>query len=416
MNNRRSVLRGIFLAGLMVCLFFGLMGAARVQAQTPATYTVQPGDTLGVIATRFGVTLEALVAANGIADVNVISVGQVLVIPGADTLLPVAIAYPGDSLAGLAARVGTSVEQMAALNSMEGAARLFPGQPVRIPPGVTRDGALRFGAVTDVRLPGQIVQGRTGRLVVQSSRPLSLTATWNGLPLHFQPPYPSPDEQWQTAFLPTPALLGPGPFAVEIGYKTGSGTVISQTFSVLVVPGQYETQLLEMSQETIGLLDPQFTQPEIEKLYALWSVADSPLGWTEPFSRPIGLEYPTTSPYGTRRSYNGGPFSYHAGQDFGAPAGVPVLAPADGVVVLAEALNVRGNAVVIDHGAGVFTGYWHLSEIFATPGQQVAVGDTLGLVGTTGLSTGNHLHWELRIYGVSVDPMQFLEERLGIGE
>jgi murein DD-endopeptidase MepM/ murein hydrolase activator NlpD len=66
--------------------------------------------------------------------------------------------------------------------------------------------------------------------------------------------------------------------------------------------------------------------------------------------------------------------------------------------------------VLIDHGAGVFTGYWHLSENFTVPGQTVTIGEPLGLVGTTGLSTGNHLHWELRIYGVSVDPLQFLEE------
>jgi murein DD-endopeptidase MepM/ murein hydrolase activator NlpD len=71
---------------------------------------------------------------------------------------------------------------------------------------------------------------------------------------------------------------------------------------------------------------------------------------------------------------------------------------------------VRGNAVIIDHGQGVFTGYWHMSEMKVTPGMQVATGDVLGLVGNTGLSTGAHLHWELRINGVAVDPMQFLDE------
>jgi murein DD-endopeptidase MepM/ murein hydrolase activator NlpD len=71
-------------------------------------------------------------------------------------------------------------------------------------------------------------------------------------------------------------------------------------------------------------------------------------------------------------------------------------------------LQVRGNVVVIDHGRGIFTGYWHLSEIKVVTGQQVNVGDVVGLVGTTGLSTGTHLHWELRIYGIAVDPMQFL--------
>jgi murein DD-endopeptidase MepM/ murein hydrolase activator NlpD len=78
------------------------------------------------------------------------------------------------------------------------------------------------------------------------------------------------------------------------------------------------------------------------------------------------------------------------------------------MIALAEPLNVRGNAVVIDHGGGVFSGYWHLSEIKVTPGQTIALGDIIGLSGNTGLSTGAHLHWELRIYGIAVDPLQFL--------
>ncbi len=412
MNIWRKLLANIFLAGLAASLLLGALESGRAQAQTPSTYTVQPGDTLFVIANRFGVPLADLAAANGITDVNLIDVGQVLVIPGGESAGGVP-AWPGETLGELAIRMGTSAEQLAALNQMETSTRLFPGQPVQIPPDATGDTALRFGPVTAVRLPSQIVQGRTGRLAVESSRPLSLTATWNGLPLGIQPA-PEGDGRKQFAFLPTPALLGPGPFPVEIGYQAAGRESISQTFSVFVAPGVYDSELIELPDGKGGLLDPAFTQPEIEKLYALWAVADEPLAWSLPFSRPVSLEYPTTSPYGTRRSYNGGPYaSFHAGQDYGAPEGVTVTVPGDGIVVLAEPLNVRGNSVVIDHGAGVFTSYWHLSKISATPGQVVKVGDPLGLVGTSGLSTGNHLHWELRIYGVAVDPLQFVEEGVG---
>ena len=73
---------------------------------------------------------------------------------------------------------------------------------------------------------------------------------------------------------------------------------------------------------------------------------------------------------------------------------------------------MRGNAVVIDHGGGVYSGYWHMSELRVVVGQSLNTGDVIGLVGNTGLSTGAHLHWELHVYGVAVDPMQFLEEAL----
>jgi murein DD-endopeptidase MepM/ murein hydrolase activator NlpD len=101
--------------------------------------------------------------------------------------------------------------------------------------------------------------------------------------------------------------------------------------------------------------------------------------------------------------------SAHAGEDFSAPPGSEVLAPAAGTVLLAESLFVRGNAVMLDHGSGVITGYWHLQKLNVESGQRVEAGQTLGEVGSTGLSTGAHLHWELRVRGVAVDPMQWVE-------
>jgi murein DD-endopeptidase MepM/ murein hydrolase activator NlpD len=130
--------------------------------------------------------------------------------------------------------------------------------------------------------------------------------------------------------------------------------------------------------------------------------------WSGTFGLPLAGEIRVTAPFGQRRSYNGGPVaSYHAGQDLGADKGVPVLAPITGTVVLAEPLNVRGRAVILDHGLGVFTGFWHLSQIDVTVGQAVGRGEVVGLVGNSGLSTGPHLHWEMRVLGVPVDPFQW---------
>jgi murein DD-endopeptidase MepM/ murein hydrolase activator NlpD len=84
------------------------------------------------------------------------------------------------------------------------------------------------------------------------------------------------------------------------------------------------------------------------------------------------------------------------------------MAPAAGTVVLAELLPIRGNTVIIDHGWGVYTGYWHNSELFVTAGQFVQRGDPISSLGNTGLSTGAHLHWEMWVGGVQVDPLQWL--------
>jgi murein DD-endopeptidase MepM/ murein hydrolase activator NlpD len=180
-----------------------------------------------------------------------------------------------------------------------------------------------------------------------------------------------------------------------------------------VVDGGYDSQVVELPPDRTALLDPTLVTSETTKVAAVWSQVNPELWWRDRFVRPIANQYETTSPFGTRRSYNGGPVdSYHAGQDFGAPVGVTVTAPAPGIVALAEPLQVRGNAVIIDHGRGIFTGYWHLSELRVAVGQQVAAGDLIGLVGNTGLSTGAHLHWEMRIYGIAVNPLQFLDEPL----
>ncbi len=412
------LLAAIALSLALMTAFPALIARAQDAPVTESvTYTVAPGDTLFEIAQRFGITLESLIAANSIANADLLEVGQILVIPSPAALPeetePAAAYYayaqPGETPLSLAQRIGQDAAAIAALNSLPETARLFPGQPVRIPIAQNNTGPGAFGAVLDISLPGDLVQGRTGRVVVETKRPLDLSADWNGLPVAFTQVDGNPLRQF--AFLPVPALLEPAAYPLTVAYPAANGVSLQRTWQVAVVEGDYERQEISLPPDRGVLLAPEIVQEELALVTAVWSQVSPTLLWTEPFSRPIDLEYPTTSPFGTRRSYNGGPYSgYHEGQDFGAPTGVTVTVPADGVVALAEPLNVRGNAVILDHGRGVFTGYWHLEETALQPGQAVAAGDVVGLVGNTGLSTGAHLHWELRIYGIAVDPMQFLEE------
>jgi murein DD-endopeptidase MepM/ murein hydrolase activator NlpD len=270
---------------------------------------------------------------------------------------------------------------------------------------------LYFGAVKAIRLPTQLAQGHTGRLWVEMRKPLSLTANWNGLPITLTVPLTQPNVAF--AWLPVPALLEPGVYTLSLAYQAANGLTLRHAQNISVQDGGYEWQEIELPSDRAALLDPTLITSETQKVAIVWNQVTSGAWWLGPFVRPISDQYPTTSPFGTRRTYNGGVLAgYHAGQDFGVPAGMTVTAPADGIVALAEPLQVRGNAVIIDHGHGLLSGYWHLSEILVKVGQPLKVGDVIGRVGNTGLSTGAHLHWEVHIYGIAVDPMQFLAEPL----
>jgi murein DD-endopeptidase MepM/ murein hydrolase activator NlpD len=124
------------------------------------------------------------------------------------------------------------------------------------------------------------------------------------------------------------------------------------------------------------------------------------------------VEGESTDSFGVRGNpFGGGSSEFHPGQDIAAPRGTPVIAPADGVVIKADWQNGYGQTVVIDHGNGLTTRYGHLSKIEVSAGQEIRRGEELGQVGSTGRSTGPHLHYEVRIGDVAVSPLYYLPAR-----
>lgn len=122
---------------------------------------------------------------------------------------------------------------------------------------------------------------------------------------------------------------------------------------------------------------------------------------------PLPIKGTLTSPYSNRVSPITGRAEFHLGQDIAAPAGTSVYAANAGTVITSQYQRSYGNVVVIDHGGGVSTVYAHNSSLIVSPGQTVTKGQTISRVGSTGDSTGNHLHFEVRINGKAVNPMQY---------
>ncbi|HEU5361487.1 MAG TPA: M23 family metallopeptidase [Candidatus Deferrimicrobiaceae bacterium] len=141
---------------------------------------------------------------------------------------------------------------------------------------------------------------------------------------------------------------------------------------------------------------------EAEALAGRFSGIPSDPAWRFPFLPPVGDFRPKG--FGARRIINGEPRSPHAGVDVDLPEGTPVVAIADGTVAFAGDQFFGGNSVVLDHGGGVFSVYYHLQEYAVTEGKKVARGERIGAVGSSGRATGPHLHFSVRAAGGRIDP------------
>jgi murein DD-endopeptidase MepM/ murein hydrolase activator NlpD len=130
--------------------------------------------------------------------------------------------------------------------------------------------------------------------------------------------------------------------------------------------------------------------------------------WADPLAPPVSGCL--TSPFGVKRLHNGKPTGeYHGGVDQRTPESEPIRAVAAGTVTFAKQFNVLGNAVGIDHGQGLESMYLHMSRLVAAPGGVVQRGDILGYAGSTGRSTGPHLHWVLYVNSINVNPAQWVK-------
>lgn len=208
--------------------------------------------------------------------------------------------------------------------------------------------------------------------------------------------------------------VGPTSLTVVVTRTDGTPETVTRTLTVLKT--QWTVDYIDLPPGVGDLLDPAIVKAEQDRLNAIYAGItgrkwEGP--WRDPAPGPVTRAM-ISGYFGEQRSFNGGPVGgHHGGTDFGLEAGTAVFATNSGTVVLAETLAVRGNMVIIDHGGGVFSGYAHMASLAVAAGESVTPGQLVGRVGTTGLSTGPHLHWEMSVAGVLVDGLRWLDGSQG---
>jgi murein DD-endopeptidase MepM/ murein hydrolase activator NlpD len=459
----RKASRLLVLILLAVCLATPRSVAA--QEETPV-YLVQEGDTLIGIAFRFGVSVDDLAAANGLADPSAIFPGMPLRLPGFEGVSGVLQTLPvnaGDDLTSLSLRHNIAAGDLARLNRLVSPSRLFVDQPLIVPVPESQEtanwaqlvlpegstGSLEFSVREGVN-PWILddLNGREGRMWLVTSdgvySPGGARPT-NALPVFIESLAVDPDRPTQghtevvevvlaedgtlagslgertlnfmseaeaplkrAALQGIHALAEPGLADLSLSFVSSSGIPFEFAQPLRIEAGDYNREYIHVPSET---LDPANTVPEDELIASILAPSSPERMWDGPLQFPTDYYETFPSVYGSRRNYNDTGWKYyHTGLDLYGNDKTEVRAPAPGVVVFAGPLTVRGNATYIDHGWGVYTGYLHQSQLLVEPGDRVETGQLIGMVGATGRVTGPHLHWEVWVGGVPVEPLDWTSQ------
>ena len=190
---------------------------------------------------------------------------------------------------------------------------------------------------------------------------------------------------------------------IENGKKVFKGIPIE------VIDGNYQSETLRVASSKVTLSDKnkQRTKKEYEEAMKVYRSISPQLLITEKFIYPLNSKI--TSAFGKKRVFNNKLKSYHGGTDFRAKVGTEIKASNSGKIVIAKDRFYAGGSIVIDHGQGIYSGYYHLSKMNFKEGDFVKRGEVIGLGGATGRVTGPHLHFSFRINGIQVDPLQAIK-------
>jgi murein DD-endopeptidase MepM/ murein hydrolase activator NlpD len=243
--------------------------------------------------------------------------------------------------------------------------------------------------------PEKIIQGNllqvTGNSASKSARLKGHT-----IPLYEQSPGGA-----SLGLMPVPVLIKPGTYQLE--WLDAKGAVL-HTQAILVRNAHYPAQNIVLSQSLTQL---RSTPQERNRVGEFQKGQSAVRYWSFPLQVP--LDGCLTSLFGVQRLHNGKPTGdFHAGLDQRGATGTPIHAVTAGTVKLAGQFALHGGTVGVDHGQGLKSIYLHMSKVAAQEGEHVNAGDVIGYVGSTGRSTGSHLHWALYANGEPVNPLQWV--------
>lgn len=451
---------------LLINLVLFSFPVAAQDASVGPIYIIQPGDTLNSIAERFGISVNELIDANNLTDPNLISQGMSLIIPGLPGLSGelTTINIPlGESIESLAKRYQVSKDFLLKINRITSPSEIYAGSSIIM---LMKDNDLKqnssyqintntstlSSAVFLYKNPWNLIlennwqgsrevisgdyfyyfnqdsgnvlspispsiiridfsplplrQGSTATIKIYSNEPLEISGLLGNFPIHF---YENDNNEY-TALQGIHAMSQPGLISFRLNYQNSTNISGSFEQSILLNSGNFgQDPPLYVSSETI---DPAITKPEEDLISSIVSKNSEKKLWEGKWLPPTADYDCIKSRYGNRRSYNGSDYTYfHTGVDYGVcvTPSLAIYAPANGIVVFTGPLTVRGNMTIIDHGQGVFSAYFHQAEIKVDVGDSIVAGQEIGTIGATGRVTGPHLHWEIWVNGVQVQPLDWLE-------
>ncbi len=453
------------LVAIIILAFFFPQSVVLGQNQDDyPIYIVQEGDTLTSIAQKFGISSQDIIDANNLANPDVLLVGSSLVIPSlagiSGTLTTSTIPF-GQKISDLSLTYALPVNTIARINRLTSPVEVYAGAPLILP---QRDDNKRFVRIASMHtgesllelsvksmqnpwgiksqnnskqdwefLNGDIIysssqdnssisvfspdvkeisvaplplkQGETVSIRVATTGEMILTGSLQGNPLNFFENAPGEYVALQGIY----RNADTGLTTLKISGQNSSGTSFSLEQSVLVQHGYFRISApLTVPPETI---DPKNTQPEEDYIRSLITPASPMRLWSGIFKPANNEPDCITAWFGDERVYNGTFKSFHTGIDYGVCVipSLDIYAPAAGRVIYTGSLTIRGNATIIDHGWGVYSGIYHQKEVYVKVGDMVEQGQLIGLIGDTGRVSGPHLHWEIWVGGQLVNPQTWLE-------